>query len=379
MAQETAIEWADVSWNPVHGCSKVSPGCAHCYAETLSLRRGFTSKPWEPGNATENVVLKPHKLEEPLRSAKPWDKPRRVFVNSMSDLFHERLTGLPMIRYLDGRFTAIPGSEQPRQDGEPPRPDFIAAVFAVMSIASQHTFQVLTKRPEAMMMLLTEPNFWLQVNAARLARGVSVLPGGMSEWATTNGPALPNVWLGTSIENRRFVHRAHTLRLCPAAVRFVSAEPLLGPLDRLVNELPPEPRRQAPQDAHIDDVLAFERAERKRPRLPGIDWLIVGGESGAGHRPIDPAWVRTLRDACQEGGGGNFCSACSGEGARIHDLETRERACEDCEGRGWHGTAFLFKQWGGATSKSGGRKLDGRTWDDFPGALGAEPVQGALL
>lgn len=131
-------------------------------------------------------------------------------------------------------------------------------------------------------------------------------------------------------------------------------------------------------DAHIDDVLAFQRAERKRPRLPGIDWLIVGGESGQGHRPIDPAWVRTLRDACQQGGAGNFCSACSGEGVRVHDMEARERACDDCEGRGRHGTAFLFKQWGGATAKSGGRLLDGRTWDDFPGAL-AEPAQGALL
>jgi len=273
MAQKTAIEWTDVSWNPVHGCSKVSPGCAHCYAETLSRRYGQTTKPWTPANATENVMLKPHKLREPLSKAGPWKQPCRVFVNSMSDLFHELV------------------------------PDrYIAQVFGVMAKAEQHTFQVLTKRPERMRAVLQRfalGFYWRELDLGR--RPV---------WP------LPNVWLGTSIENSRFGHRADELREVPAAVRFISAEPLLGPLTtaRFYEGCAAPPAR--PSD---------------RLGLEGIDWLIVGGESGAGHRPIRAEWVRDLRDACQAAG-----------------------------------TAFFFKQWGGATSKAGGRELDGRTYDEMP-------------
>jgi protein gp37 len=207
MPDGTAIEWTEATWNPVTGCSKVSPGCAHCYAERLSLRFGWSRRPWTPDAAGENVVLHPERLDQPLR----WRRPRQVFVNSMSDLFHE----------------AVPLA-------------FIAEVYEVMVRAERHTFQILTKRAE---------------RAAALA---AELP-----W-----PA--NVWMGVSIENRRWVGRADRLREIPAAVRFISAEPLLGPL------------------------LGLD--------LAGIDWLIAGGESGPRHRPVRAEWLRELRDRCNAEG-----------------------------------------------------------------------------
>lgn len=234
MAEHSTIEWTESTWNPVTGCSKVSPGCAHCYAETFAERwRGVGGHPYEQGF---DLKLWPERLDLPLR----WSRPRMVFVNSMSDLFHE-----------DVPF------------------EFIKEVFEVMTIADWHTFQVLTKRHE------------------RLADLAGDLP-----W-----PA--NVWIGVSIENRRFVKRADYLRLVPAAVRFISAEPLLGPLEGL--------------------------------RLDAIDWLIAGGESGYSHRPVRAEWIRDLRDRCREAG-----------------------------------VRFFFKQWGGRTSKAGGRLLDGETWSEMP-------------
>jgi len=234
MADGSAIEWTQATWNPVTGCNKVSPGCAHCYAETFAERwRGIPDHPYEQGF---DLRLWPHRLEMPLR----WRRPRLVFVNSMSDLFHK---DVPL--------------------------DYICGVFDVMVQASRHRFQVLTKRHE------------------RLAELAHDLP-----WPE-------NVWMGVSIENRRFVKRADYLRQVPAAVRFISAEPLLGPLEGL--------------------------------DLDGIDWLIAGGESGARHRPISAEWVYDLRDRCET-----------------------------------EGVAFFFKQWGGRTSKAGGRLLDGRIWDEMP-------------
>lgn len=243
MSDGSAIEWTESTWNPVTGCSKVSPGCAHCYAETLSRRFGRTTRPWTPANARENVVVHPDRLTQPLR----WRRPRMIFVNSMSDLFHELV---------------------------PPR--FVCSVFEVMASAQRHTFQILTKRPD---------------RALKLA---STLP-----WPS-------NVWLGVSIENSKYTSRADTLREIPATVRFISAEPLLGSL--------------------------FEDGRRRAPlSLAGITWLIAGGESGHGYRPVDIEWVRELREACAA-----------------------------------QGVAFFFKQWGGRTSKSGGRLLDGQTWDELP-------------
>jgi protein gp37 len=240
LSDNSGIEWTDATWNPVTGCSKVSPGCAHCYAETLSLRYGWSRLPWTPQNAVQNVLLHPERLEQPLR----WTRPRMIFVNSMSDLFHE----LVPFEYVD-------------------------RVWDIMAAAPQHIFQVLTKRPE------------------RMARYTA-------DRCRTVEP-LANVWLGTSIENDRWVHRADALRSAGAAIRFLSLEPLLGPLPSL--------------------------------ELDGIGWIIVGGESGADHRPIDRQWVRDLRDRASDAG-----------------------------------VAFFFKQWGGRTPKAGGRELDGRTWDEMP-------------
>jgi protein gp37 len=203
-ADRSAIEWTESSWNPVTGCSKVSPGCAHCYAETLSQRFHWSEQPWTAAYAAENVVLHTERLDQPLR----WRRARMVFVNSMSDLFHE----------------LVPLS-------------FIREVFEVMAEAERHVFQILTKRHE------------------RLAELAAELP-----WPE-------NVWMGVSIENRRWVERADCLRQVPAAVRFISAEPLLGPLDEL--------------------------------DLEGIHWLIAGGESGHRRRPVREEWVRELRDRCQ--------------------------------------------------------------------------------
>ena len=238
MSDTTGIEWTNATWNPVTGCSKVSPGCANCYAERLALTRlagrpGYPGLPWTPENAAANVVLHTDRLDLPLS----WRKPRRVFVNSMSDLFHERVT-----------------------DG------YAQRVFGVMAAASHHTFQVLTKRPERMRDWMndggggrSEPS-WDQGDAV-YSEFVQHLPEAERDFVEMPWP-LPNVWLGTSIENDHFVGRADALRETPAAVRFVSAEPLLGPLPSL--------------------------------DLTGIDWLIVGGESGPGHRPMDSEWVRDL-------------------------------------------------------------------------------------
>jgi protein gp37 len=235
----TKIGWTNETWNPVTGCSKVSPGCAHCYAETLALTRlagrpGYPGLPWTPENAEANVVLRPDRLDLPLR----WRKPRMIFVNSMSDLFHERVPD-----------------------------EFIAQVCQVMLEARHHQFQVLTKRPERMRDFMA----WRHRLDGEYARKFDDCPTEAMrnsyaarcarEWAA--GPPYGSwVWLGTSIENDRFVGRADALRETPAAVRFISAEPLLGPLPSL--------------------------------DLTGIDWLIIGGESGPGFRPMDPMWVHAL-------------------------------------------------------------------------------------
>lgn len=227
MADRSAIEWTESTWNPVTGCDEVSPGCAHCYAKTFAERwRGVKGHPYENGF---DLTLRPERLDQPLR----WRRPRMVFVNSMSDLFHEE----------------IPDS-------------FIAETFGVMAAANHHTFQVLTKRPMRMRHLLDSDDFWETVNGLCLSHGA---PSPI----TRHRPTPPNVWLGVSIENRRFVDRADLLRATPAAVRFISAEPLLGPLEGL--------------------------------DLTGIHWLIAGGESGPKHRPVKEGWILELRDLCAEG------------------------------------------------------------------------------
>jgi len=302
----TAIEWTQApgykgeTWNPVTGCDRVSPGCAHCYALELAGRlKGMGQKRYQRDGDPKTsgpgfgLTLHPDKLEEPLR----WRKPRMVFVNSMSDLFHEEIP-----------------------DG------YIAEVFGVMAAAERHVFQVLTKRPRRMRALLNSEDFWETVTALCLTHG-EVCP------ATRSALFLPNVWLGVTIENRRFVHRADLLRETPAPVRFISAEPLLGPLVPTPSPLSGTPKWR---DGSMATGL----------NLSGIDWLIVGGESGPKHRRIDPHWVWDLRDAC-----------------------LRENLRRDPDGLDASSPAFFFKQWGGRTPKAGGRELDGRTWDEWPAVL----------
>ena len=234
MARRSTIEWTEMTWNPVTGCTKVSAGCKHCYAERMAKRlRAMGSPRYRDGFA---LTLQPDLLDLPLR----WRTPRLVFVNSMSDLFH---SGVP--------------------------DDFIADVFDTMRRASRHTFQVLTKR------------------ADRLADLAGRLP-----WP-------PNVWMGVTVEDAGATGRAVALAGVPAAVRFLSVEPLLGPIPRLP--------------------------------LDGIDWVIVGGESGPGARPMARSWVEDVR--------------------------------RQCEARG---VAFFFKQWGGVQKHRAGRELDGRTFDAMP-------------
>ncbi len=234
MSEKSAIEWTDSTWNPVTGCTKVSPGCKHCYAEGFAERgRGVPGHPYEQGF---DLRLWPDRLDMPLT----WKKPRTIFVNSMSDLFHDK----------------VPLS-------------FIQKVFQIMEKASWHTFQILTKRSERLAELAPE----------------------------LNGP--PHVWMGVSIETAQYLWRADHLREVPAAVRFLSLEPLLGPLG------------------------IFD--------LSGIQWVIVGGESGPGARPIEANWVREIRKQCRA-----------------------------------QSVPFFFKQWGGVQKKRNGRVLDGRTWDELP-------------
>lgn len=317
MANETAIGWTDLSWNPVHGCSVVSPGCAHCYAATLSLRRGLTKLPWTPANARQNVTVKPKKLGEPKTGGKVWSglgeaaaragktDGKLVFVNSMSDLFHEEVPD-----------------------------EFIAEVWATMLLASKHTFQVLTKRPERMRSLLTSWRFCKKVIAALHASGranVFVLADILYDEGFDH---FENIWLGVSIENRRFVGRADELRATPAAVRFISAEPLLGPLVYDDGCFVHEHGHLVEHRHWADEYTGPELDLRK------IDWLIIGGESGPGHRRMDIEWVRDLREHI-------FCVS--------NDLPAGK-------------TALFFKQWGGPKPMSGGRELDGREWSEFPSA-----------
>lgn len=281
MGDKSSIEWTNATWNPVTGCSKVSPGCAHCYAETLAMNRlagkpGYPGLPWTPANAATNVVLRPERLDQPLR----WRKPRMVFVNSMSDLFHEQVPD-----------------------------DFIARVFAVMALAKQHTFQVLTKRPERMQQLLGSPAWQTKVTMIAAGDGeITVL------WP------LPNVWLGTSIENRRYVDRADYLRDTPAAVRFISAEPLLGPLvwDGVGYQSHGDGGRPEP----IPSESWEDGFDGPDLDLTDIDWLIVGGESGKGFRPIREEWVTDLLYRCEEEDTAFFLKQMGGyrPGSALEDL-----------------------------------------------------------
>lgn len=241
MSSSSSIEWTNATWNPVTGCTKVSPGCVHCYAERFAERwRGIKGHPYEQGF---ELTMWEDRLKLPLT----WKEPKFIFVNSMSDLFHEK----------------VPLS-------------YIKKVFATMREAKWHTFQVLTKRSD------------------RLAALAEKL-----DWP-------PNVWMGVSVENKRMMSRIDDLRHVPAAVRFLSVEPLLEGLGKM--------------------------------NLAKIDWVIVGGESGPGARPMEESWVTDIRDQCSK-----------------------------------KKVKFFFKQWGGVFKKKVGRELEGRTWNDMPDKLKENP------
>lgn len=234
MATKSSIEWTESTWNPVTGCTKVSPGCKHCYAERMALRlQAMGQANYRNGFA---LTLQEHALELPLR----WKKPRIIFVNSMSDLFHK---DIPV--------------------------EYIQRVFEVMRRAQWHRFQVLTKRSERLLQLDSQ-FLWTE-----------------------------NIWMGVSVESADYVGRIDDLRQTRARIKFLSLEPLLGPLPGL--------------------------------NLKGIDWAIVGGESGPGSRAMEADWVIDIRRQCQK--------------AQV---------------------AFFFKQWGGVNKKRTGRILEGRTWDEMP-------------
>jgi protein gp37 len=235
MAAQSTIEWTESTWNPVTGCTKISAGCLHCYAERMAKRlRAMGQQRYRNGF---KVTLQTEALEEPYK----WKKPRIVFVNSMSDLFHEEI---PL--------------------------EFVQDVFTVMNENKRHTFQVLTKRSERLRDLAP-----------------------LLEWSE-------NIWTGVTIENNDYADRADDLRAISSAIKFLSLEPLLGPVTNL--------------------------------DLKGIDWVIVGGESGPGARPMEEKWVLDIKEKCE----------------------------------GEHNIPFFFKQWGGVNRKKTGRTLQDRTWDNYP-------------
>lgn len=245
MGQKSKIQWTDATWNPVTGCTKVSPGCKHCYAEKRSHR--LKGRFGYPEDEPFRLTLHEDRLDQPLH----WKKPRLIFVNSMSDLFH------PDVPY-----------------------EFIDQVFAVMTLCPQHTFQVLTKRPDIMYDYLSDPHKTYDIHVEMNAFVDGKPPGTLLP--------LPNVWLGTSCENQQYAdERIPWLLKTPAAIRFVSAEPLLGSIDLTPEKSP---------------YLYYNAISDGSPVWRGPNWIIVGGESGPGARPMHPDWVRNIRDHCQKAG-----------------------------------------------------------------------------
>lgn len=301
MSDKSKIEWCDATWNPVTGCTKVSEGCRNCYALTFAERWRGT-----PGHYFENgfdITLRPDKLDQPYR----WKRPRKVFVNSMSDLFHDDIPD-----------------------------DFIWNVFQVMARCPQHTFQVLTKRPERMMQMFKN-RYWRDFGDIRAL----VIEGWHTE---TDMPFLPNVWLGTSVENQQVAdERIPLLIQTPAAVRFLSCEPLLGRVDL--------------SGWQFTD-------EQGEPIKPPIDWVIAGGESGPKARPVHPEWIRELRDCCQASGTSFFFKQW-GEWLDFQEATCPDRVPHSALKRDIHtfedGTEMIR-----VGKHNAGRLLDGREHNAFP-------------
>ena len=324
MSDKTKIEWTDATWNPVTGCTKVSTGCDHCYAETIATRFAGTSA--YPNGF--QVTLRPERLDQPIR----WKRPRRIFVNSMSDLFH----------------TDVPD-------------DYIAKVFAVMAIASRHTFQVLTKRHGRMKALLNSRDFYATV------RGHLRNTYGFSEVDAFGTDLFPlfNAWLGVSVEDQRTADlRIPALLDTPAAVRWLSCEPLLGPVSLPICRC--LGMGSIAHGRHIPDTVCDECEGSGSP----IDWVVVGGESGPGARPMHPSWALSLRDQCVAASV-PFLFKQWGEwkpterlGAGVLD-DPREAYAEVVDDG-----KLQFIEWRRIMcrvgKKAAGRELDGRTWDEYP-------------
>lgn len=289
VADRSAIEWTEATWNPTRGCTKVSEGCEHCYAESFAERwRGLPGHPYEQGF---DPRVAPAMLLMPLR----WRRPRLVFVNSMSDLFHDAIND-----------------------------DYIAQVFAVMGAAPQHTFQVLTKRHARMRSLVNQQRFRKLVMSHLHDPRLGAVSPRASQWP------FPNVWLGVSVENQHWADiRVPALIATPAAVRFLSCEPLLGPV-------------------HVESYLA------------NLHWVIAGGESGPGARPMHPDWARSLRDQCAAANVAYFFKQW---GAWVPSHEDAPHAAAK-ELDGGVRVVRLSKH-------RAGRQLDGRTWDLMPTGVGA--------
>lgn len=317
MTSHTKIEWTDRTWNPVSGCTKVSPGCAHCYAERIVNR-------FHGAGAFDQVLVKPHKLDEPLH----WKKPARIFVNSMSDLFHDDV------------------------------PDnFIAHVFSTMARCPQHTFQILTKRPSRMKQWFESGHIEYLGPNANMTRVQKLVGCG----TTINWP-LPNVWLGVSVENQHFAdERIPILLDTPAAVRFVSYEPALGPVD------------------FRPFLHGLSRVSNHGAR---ITWLICGGESGPHARPMHPDWARAARDQCQAAGVPFFFKQW-GEWMPVR-IPWAHRECHRKHLYLWDDglTNTAHQRWLDVPhdkdprhrvvmckvgKKVAGRLLGGREWNEFPG------------
>lgn len=331
MADSTSIEWTDSTWNPVTGCTKVSPGCDNCYAETFAERwRGTAGHHFENGF---DITLRPDRLRLPMT----WRTPRRVFLNSMSDLFH----------------TDIPDH-------------YIAQVFAVMALTPQHTYQVLTKRHGRMKTLLSSPAFWHLVAEQGREHFIGCQQDWLAVGAMLGGDPLPNVWLGVSVEDQKWADiRIPALLGTPAAVRFLSCEPLLGPVDlkRAVITMGSE-RGHGLTASFVHTGGCCERG------LHGIDWVIAGGESGPRARPMHPQWARHLRDQCAWAGVPFFLKQWGEFAPEDHGHDRGRVALIDTQGRSWtEREAPALKdtvRMRRVGKTQAGRLLDGRHHDGFP-------------
>ncbi|UXY33184.1 DUF5131 family protein [Streptomyces sp. HUAS TT20] len=340
MADTTSIEWTraedgtpGATWNPVTGCTKVSPGCDNCYAETFAERwRGTEGHHFENGF---DLTLRPDRLRLPLT----WRKPRRIFLNSMSDLFHQDI------------------------------PDaYIAQVFAVMALAPQHTFQILSKRHARMKALLSSPTFWHQVADEGRRHFIGCQQDWLAVGAMLGGDPLPNVWLGVSVEDQKWADiRIPVLLETPAAVRFLSCEPLLGPVDlkRAVITMGSE-RGHGLTASYVHAGGCCERG------LHGIDWVIVGGESGRKARPMHPQWARDLRDQCEWAGVPYFLKQWGEFAPEDHGHDRGGITLIDAQGRSWNRMEALAPQdavrMRRVGKKNAGRLLDGKHHDAVPAA-----------